>query len=63
LDALDDIFKDTKPVGKKTEFLIQELLREFNTMGSKTQNLNVTQEIIQAKTVIERLREQVQNIE
>ncbi|MCC6277024.1 MAG: YicC family protein [Oligoflexia bacterium] len=63
LDALDGILKEKGPVGKKLEFLNQELLREFNTMGSKTQTLSVTQEIIQAKTSIERLREQIQNIE
>jgi len=50
-------------VGKKLEFYTQELHREINTMGSKTQALEVTLDVIEAKTCIERLREQVQNVE
>ncbi len=50
-------------IGKKIEFYIQELHREVNTMGAKTQSLSVTLDVIEAKTCIERMREQVQNIE
>lgn len=49
--------------GKKLDFYTQELLREVNTIGSKSQVAKITQSVIEAKTLIERLREQVQNIE
>ncbi len=50
-------------IGKKLDFYTQELLREMNTIGSKSNVSQLTQTVINAKTVIERLREQVQNIE
>ncbi len=49
--------------GKKLDFYIQELHREMNTIGSKSQVSSITQSVVEGKTVIERLREQVQNIE
>lgn len=49
--------------GKKLDFYTQELLREVNTIGSKSQMSKMTQVVVSFKTVIERLREQVQNIE
>ncbi len=51
------------PCGKRLDFIIQELLREFNTIGSKSINLEVTNLVVNAKTELEKLREQVQNIE
>jgi uncharacterized protein (TIGR00255 family) len=49
--------------GKKLDFYTQELLREINTIGSKSSLSKLTQNVVQAKTLIERLREQVQNVE
>lgn len=49
--------------GKKLDFYTQELLREVNTIGSKSQVARMTQVVVEAKTLIERLREQVQNVE
>jgi uncharacterized protein (TIGR00255 family) len=49
--------------GKKLDFYIQELHREMNTIGSKSQVSTITQSVVEGKTIIERLREQVQNIE
>lgn len=49
--------------GKKLDFYTQELLREVNTIGSKSQVAPITQNVVEAKTLIERLREQVQNVE
>jgi len=49
--------------GKKLDFYTQELLREVNTIGSKSQVAKITQAVVEAKTVIERLREQVQNVQ
>jgi len=50
-------------LGKKLEFYTQELHREVNTMGSKANDLGLTEKIIDAKAIVERLREQVQNVE
>ncbi|MBV2169768.1 MAG: YicC family protein [Bdellovibrio sp.] len=49
--------------GKKLDFYTQELLREVNTIGSKSQVAKITQTVVEAKTLIERLREQVQNVQ
>jgi uncharacterized protein (TIGR00255 family) len=49
--------------GKKLDFYTQELLREVNTIGSKSQVAGITEAVVDAKTLIERIREQVQNIE
>jgi uncharacterized protein (TIGR00255 family) len=49
--------------GKKLDFYTQELLREVNTIGSKSQVAGITESVVEAKTLIERIREQVQNIE
>jgi len=51
------------PVGRKQEFLLQEMLREANTIGSKSVDLGISQAVLQIKGSLERLREQVQNIE
>jgi uncharacterized protein (TIGR00255 family) len=60
-------FKETlagdAPVGRKQEFLLQEMLREANTIGSKAGDLNISQAVLEIKGALERLREQVQNIE
>jgi uncharacterized protein (TIGR00255 family) len=51
------------PVGRKQEFLLQEMLREANTIGSKANDLTISQAVLEIKGSLERLREQVQNIE
>ena len=51
------------PVGRKLEFLLQEMLREVNTIGSKASDLTISQAVVDMKGCLERLREQVQNIE
>ena len=50
-------------VGKKLDFLIQEMNRETNTIGSKANNLEITNYVVDIKTELENIREQVQNIE
>ena len=50
-------------IGRSLEFVVQELGREFNTVGSKTQNARIAARVITAKAAVERLREQVQNVE
>jgi len=54
---------DAEPVGRKLEFLIQEINREFNTIGSKANNIEITRLVLDAKNEVERQREQVQNVE
>lgn len=49
--------------GKKLDFYTQELLREVNTIGSKSQLSGITESVVESKTLIERLREQIQNVE
>ena len=58
-----NLLESKEPVGKKIDFLIQEMNRETNTIGSKANNLDITNEVINIKTEIEDIREQVQNIE
>lgn len=53
----------TEPVGRKLDFLVQELNREVNTIGSKAMDAEIAQQVVHAKGEIEKLREQVQNIE
>ncbi len=54
---------DEEPCGKKLDFLIQEMNREINTMGSKVNDTEFRWGVVEAKTCIERMREQIQNIE
>lgn len=51
------------PVGKKLDFLVQEMNREANTIGSKSNDMEITSLMLEAKSEIEKIREQVQNIE
>lgn len=51
------------PIGKKLDFIVQEMNREINTIGSKCSDLSVVNSVIEVKSVIEKIREQVQNIE
>jgi uncharacterized protein (TIGR00255 family) len=52
-----------EPVGKRLDFLSQEILREMNTLGSKARDLQLTREVLEMKSEIEKIREQVQNVE
>lgn len=58
-----NMIEETKPIGKKIDFLIQEMNRETNTTGSKSGSLEITNLVINIKTELEDIREQVQNIE
>lgn len=53
----------TEPVGRELDFLVQELLREINTVASKANDLTITKQAVKFKTELERIREQVQNVE
>ena len=58
-----NLLKTSSPIGKKFDFLVQELNREVNTIGSKANCLDITNRVIELKTEIENIREQIQNIE
>ena len=58
-----DLLSANGPRGRQLEFLLQEMLREINTIGSKANDLEIAQKVILAKTELERLREQLQNVE
>lgn len=59
----DLVQKQTTPEGKKLDFYTQELFREMNTVGSKSSSVKITGEVLQGKAIIEKIRQQVQNIE
>ena len=63
LERLGDLLKQSGSVGKAIDFLIQEIHREVNTIASKSADLEVTNLALEAKSEIEKLREQVQNVE
>jgi uncharacterized protein (TIGR00255 family) len=63
LDHGRELLRDKGPVGRRLEFLGQELLREVNTLGAKSRDLPILRAVLDAKSVCDRLREQVQNIE
>jgi uncharacterized protein (TIGR00255 family) len=63
LDQLATTIQKDEPVGRQLDFLLQELYREVNTIGSKTGNLEIINTTIQLKSELEKIREQVQNIE
>ncbi len=63
LSQLTDILNSGGAIGKKLDFLIQEINRETNTIGSKANDLEITQNVVEMKTAIENIREQIQNLE
>ncbi|MDP2017276.1 YicC/YloC family endoribonuclease [Hydrogenophaga sp.] len=63
LTEIERLIKKGAEVGKRLDFLIQELHREANTLGSKSSNLELTRISVDMKVLIEQMREQVQNIE
>jgi len=63
LKEYSHLLKSDIPVGRKLDFIIQELNREANTMGSKCNDYIISKSVVDLKSEIEKLREQVQNIE
>lgn len=63
ISQFNDIIKDTDSVGRKIDFLLQEFNREANTIGSKTTSNEILKLVVNLKSEIEKLREQIQNIE
>ncbi|HTY21138.1 MAG TPA: YicC/YloC family endoribonuclease [Geobacteraceae bacterium] len=63
LKQFDETMEMDEPIGRKLDFLIQELNREVNTIGSKANDAEITSIIVELKSELEKIREQVQNIE
>ena len=59
----NDVICEEVPVGRKLDFLVQELNRESNTIGSKSNDIALTESVVAMKTTIEKIREQIQNVE
>ena len=63
LNQFKKIMRGSEPAGRALDFLAQELFREINTIGSKANDLKITKQVVMFKTELERIREQIQNIE
>ena len=59
----DDCLKSTEPVGRTLDFLVQEMNREINTIGSKANDSLISKEVVILKAELEKFREQAQNVE
>lgn len=63
IDQFLDILGMEGPIGRKLDFLLQEMNREVNTIGAKANDLDITRNVIELKSEIEKIREQIQNVE
>lgn len=63
MSQLDSMIRGSSPIGRKIDFLVQEFNREANTIGSKCQNSDIAHVVVDLKSEIEKIREQIQNIE
>ena len=63
LEHMKQLSDESAPCGRKLDFLVQEMNREVNTIGSKAEGIGIVQLVVAAKAEIERLREQIQNVE
>ena len=60
---LEEMLKKPEPVGRKLDFIVQEMNREANTIGSKVCDAQLAHKVVDIKAEIEKIREQIQNIE
>ncbi len=63
IKQMRDMFDNSENIGKQLDFLVQEFNREANTIGSKAQDVQITKTVVTIKSEIEKIREQIQNIE
>ena len=61
--AMDEILASDEPAGRRLDFLMQEMNRETNTIGSKAANSEIAHRVVAVKNELEKIREQIQNIE
>ena len=63
IDQLNTFINSDEPVGRKMDFLVQEINRETNTIGSKANDVEIARKVVDIKAEVEKIREQIQNIE
>ena len=63
IEKLAKLLQATEPVGRELDFLLQEMNREVNTIGSKSSPIQIKDIVVQLKTILEKIREQIQNVE
>jgi uncharacterized protein (TIGR00255 family) len=63
ITQFSEILKENDPLGRKLDFLLQEMNREVNTIGSKANDSRIAREVVEMKSLLEKVKEQVQNIE
>ena len=63
IDQLRSMLASDEAIGRKLDFLVQEINREANTIGSKAQDVDIARRVIDIKAEVEKIREQIQNIE
>lgn len=63
IKQLESLFESSEPIGKKLDFIVQEMNRETNTIGSKAQDVDIAHIVVDIKSEIEKIREQIQNVE
>jgi uncharacterized protein (TIGR00255 family) len=63
INMFRETIEQNKPIGRKLDFMMQEMNREINTVGSKANDLEITKTVVEVKSELEKIREQVQNIE
>ena len=63
LKQFEHILTLAEPIGRKLDFLLQEMNREVNTIGSKANDSHIAKEVVEMKSILEKIKEQVQNIE
>ena len=63
LKQVEELLKSDEPIGRKLDFIVQEMNREANTTGSKSQDIDITNAVVDIKAEIEKIREQIQNLE
>ena len=63
IKQLESLFESKDPIGKKLDFIVQEMNRETNTIGSKAQDVEIAHIVVDIKSEIEKIREQIQNVE
>ena len=63
IEQLNAFISSDEPVGRKMDFLVQEINRETNTIGSKANDVDIARKVVDIKAEVEKIREQIQNIE
>ena len=63
IQQFESLLTDEQPVGRKLDFIVQEMNREANTIGSKAQDIEIAHTVVDIKSEIEKIREQIQNME